>query len=87
MPSNQRGAPARIDVLVEDLNRHNRLYHLEDRPEISDAEYDRLYRELVDLEQEHPDLQRADSPTRRVGGPPAEGFASVEHRVPMLPAG
>jgi DNA ligase (NAD+) len=74
----------RIDSLVDELNRHNRLYHLEDRPEISDAEYDRLLRELRELEEAHPDLARADSPTRRIGAPPAEGFAEVRHRVPML---
>jgi DNA ligase (NAD+) len=75
---------ARIATLVEQLNRHLRLYHVEDRPEISDAEYDRLYAELIDLEAAHPESARADSPTARVGAPPAEGFAPVEHRVPML---
>jgi DNA ligase (NAD+) len=74
----------RIDELVDDLNRHLRLYHLEDRPEISDAEYDRRYRELEALEASHPEARRSDSPTQRVGAPPAEGFATVEHRVPML---
>jgi DNA ligase (NAD+) len=74
----------RMDRLVDELNRHSRLYHVEDRPEISDAEYDRLYRELEELEREHPDWLRPDSPTRRVGAPPAEGFATFAHRVPML---
>jgi DNA ligase (NAD+) len=74
----------RIGRLVELLNRHGRLYYLEDNPEISDAEYDRLYRELEALEDEYPDFVRVDSPTRRVGAPPAEGFAEVAHRVPML---
>jgi len=74
----------RLDWLVEELNRHNRLYYLEDRPEISDAEYDRLFRELQALEEAHPEWVRPDSPTRRVGAPPAEGFRPVEHRVPML---
>jgi len=69
---------------VDELNRHIRLYYLEDAPEISDAEYDRLYRELQALEAEHPDLVLPDSPSRRVGPPPAEGFAPVKHRVPML---
>lgn len=70
--------------LTAELNRHLRLYHLEDRPEISDAEYDRLFRELQALEEAHPDAVLADSPTRRVGAPPAEGFREFEHRVPML---
>jgi DNA ligase (NAD+) len=77
-------ARQRIDFLVAEIGRHDRLYYLEDRPEISDAEYDRLLRELVALEQQHPELARPDSPTRRVGAPPAEGFAQVRHRTPML---
>ncbi|MBW2542840.1 MAG: NAD-dependent DNA ligase LigA, partial [Deltaproteobacteria bacterium] len=83
-PRKQPPAASRIDELVEALERHSRLYYLEDRPEISDAEYDALYRELVALEAEHPELRRADSPTGRVGAPPGQGFAPVEHRVPML---
>jgi DNA ligase (NAD+) len=77
-------ARRRMDRLVDELNRHCRLYYVEDRPEISDAEYDRLFRELRELEERHPRLVRPDSPTQRVGAPPAEGFASVAHRVPML---
>ncbi len=77
-------AASRIDELVDELDRHGRLYYLEDRPEISDAEYDALYDELLALEAEHPELRRADSPTGRVGAPPGKGFAPVEHRVPML---
>jgi len=83
--SDDRAAPAeRIRSLVDELNRHIRLYHIEDSPEISDAEYDRLFRELQRLEEAHPALRPPDSPTRRVGAPPAEGFKSVPHRVPML---
>ncbi len=83
MPS--RGDPAaRIRALVDDLNRHLRLYHAEDAPEISDAEYDRRFRQLQELEAAHPELVAPDSPTHRVGAPPAEGFATVPHRVPML---
>ena len=77
-------ARRRMDRLVNELNRHCHLYFVEDRPEISDAEYDRLFHELRDLEARRPDLVRPDSPTRRIGGPPAEGFATVPHRVPML---
>ena len=74
----------RVAELVHSLDRHLRLYHLEDAPEISDAEYDELFRELQDLEAAHPELARADSPTQRVGAPPAEGFATAPHRRPML---
>jgi DNA ligase (NAD+) len=77
-------ASRRIEELVEALNRHARLYYQEDRPEVSDAEYDEMYRELEALESAHPGLRSADSPTGRVGAPPSQGFASVEHRVPML---
>jgi DNA ligase (NAD+) len=71
--------------LRDELNRHLRLYHAEDAPEISDAAYDRLYRELEALEAAHPELrEHPDTPTRRVGAPPAEGFTAFEHRVPML---
>jgi len=74
----------RIDFLVDEIERHNRLYYLEDAPQISDAEYDRLFRELRELEQAHPALRRPDSPTQQVGPPPATGFAEVRHRAPML---
>ncbi|MDM8355770.1 NAD-dependent DNA ligase LigA [Pandoraea communis] len=74
-----RAAELRIE-----LARHNRAYYEEDAPLIPDAEYDRLFGELVALETDYPELQRPDSPTQRVGGKPVEGFAPVVHRVPML---
>jgi DNA ligase (NAD+) len=77
-------AAARIRALTDELRRHARLYYHEDAPEISDAEYDRRFEELRRLEAEHPDLALPDSPTRRVGAPPAAGFAPVRHAVPML---
>jgi len=77
-------AKRRIDRLTDELNRHIRLYFIYDRPEVSDAEYDRLLRELEGFEAEWPELKRPDSPTARVGTPPAEGFAPAPHRVPML---
>ncbi len=77
-------AERRIAWLHAELDRHLRLYHQEDAPEISDAEYDELFRELQQLEAAHPDLVRPDSPTQRVGAPPVEGFAEFVHRVPML---
>jgi DNA ligase (NAD+) len=78
-------ARKRIDQLVDELRRHDVLYYVEDRPEISDAEYDRMLRELRALEDAHPDLVRPDSPTRRVGAPArTAGFPPFAHRVPML---
>ena len=72
------------EELREELHRHNYRYYVLDRPEISDAEYDRLFAELKAIEVEHPELVTADSPTQRVGGVVAEGFAAVEHRAAML---
>ncbi|MGH7286586.1 MAG: DNA ligase LigA-related protein, partial [Myxococcota bacterium] len=80
----RREAAARIRALGADLARHARLYYHEDAPELSDAEYDRRFQELQRLEAEWPELALPDSPTRRVGVPPAAGFAPVRHAVPML---
>ncbi len=74
----------KIRKLRETIEHHNRLYYVEDAPEISDAEYDRLFRELQQLEEKHPELRSADSPTQRVGGAPASELAPVRHEVPML---
>jgi DNA ligase (NAD+) len=74
----------RVEALRERVRYHNRRYHIQDAPEISDAEYDALYRELEVLEGEHPELVTPDSPTQRVGGEPIEGFEEVRHAVPML---
>ncbi len=74
----------RLRWLTREVDRHLRLYHQLDAPEISDAEYDVMFRELEALEAAHPDAAAADSPTRRVGAPPAEGFETVPHRSPML---
>lgn len=75
---------ARIDQLVDELNDHSYRYHVLSTPIISDAEYDRRFRELEELEVKHPEFKRADSPTIRVGGRPIPGFRSVQHEVPML---
>jgi DNA ligase (NAD+) len=74
----------RIEDLREQIRYHNRRYHIEDAPEIPDAEYDALVGELDSLEAEHPELVTPDSPTQRVGGEPLEGFEEVRHAVPML---
>jgi DNA ligase (NAD+) len=79
-----RDASRRVRELAAEILRHERLYYAEGRPEITDAEFDRLVAELAALEKAHPDLALPDSPTQRVGGEPAEGFATVEHAVPML---
>ncbi len=75
---------ARVAELRALVERHNELYHLHDAPEISDAEFDALFRELRDIEEAHPDLLTADSPTRRVGGAVLAGFETVAHAAPML---
>jgi DNA ligase (NAD+) len=73
----------RVDELRRVVDYHLYRYHVLDDPEISDAEFDRLYDELVELEREHPELVTPDSPTQRVGAPPAEGFVKVEHPSAM----
>ena len=80
----EKEAAKRIRELRGEIRKHDRLYYEEAAPVISDREYDRLYRELVDLEKQFPDLVTPDSPTQRVAGKPLEAFAQVQHRVPML---
>ncbi len=77
----------RIEQLKTDINRHNHRYHVLDNPEISDAEYDRLVRELKHLEEQYPQFLTPDSPTQRVGAAPVEAFGVVEHRFPLLSLG
>ena len=74
----------RAATLRDELQRHERLYYRDAKPEISDREFDRLMAELAAIEEEHPELRTADSPTQRVGGEPTEGFEQVEHTPPML---
>jgi len=80
-------AEARIARLRDQISEHNHRYYVLDDPIVSDAEYDRLLRELESLEADHPALITRDSPTQRVGASPAEGFRTVQHRVPMLSLG
>ncbi|HBE94303.1 MAG TPA: DNA ligase (NAD(+)) LigA, partial [Desulfovibrio sp.] len=77
-------AAQRAAELREQLEYHNHRYYVLDAPEITDAEYDALFRELQALEAAHPELDDPNSPTRRVGGAPAEGFATYRHRLPMM---
>ena len=78
------GLKAEVEHLRAELWRHNRLYYVEAKSEISDLEYDRLLNRLREIEHEHPEMDAPDSPTHKVGGEPIEGFTQVEHRVPML---
>jgi DNA ligase (NAD+) len=77
-------AAAELAELAAEIARHDRLYHQQDAPEITDAEYDALRRRNSEIEALFPRLVRADSPTHRVGGAPESGFAKLRHRVPML---
>src|SRR6478735_7466899 len=77
-------AETRIRELRTALDHHNRLYYTQATPEISDAEYDKLFRELEELEKKHPEFHDANSPTLRVGGAPIDGFQQIKHAMPML---
>jgi DNA ligase (NAD+) len=79
MPARERALALRAEI-----EEHNHRYYVLDAPLISDAEYDRLFRELQALEAEHPELVSADSPTQRVGAAPLPEFAAVAHATPML---
>ena len=80
----KQDAKKRIQQLRNKIERHNRLYYVENRPVISDKEYDDLIEELIQLEDKHPEFKTPDSPTQRVGGKPTEGFKTIRHVVPML---
>lgn len=80
-------ARARHKKLAKEIARHDALYHGEDNPEISDAEYDALRRELEQIEADYPALKTADSPSEKVGAAPAKGFKKVKHNIPMLSLG
>jgi DNA ligase (NAD+) len=77
-------AKKRIEKLRKEIQHHDYLYYVLDKPEISDAVYDSLKRELIELEKQFPEFITPDSPTQRVGGPPLKEFQKVKHKVPML---
>lgn len=79
-----RSEQERLAQLKSQIRHHDYLYYVKDRPEISDGEYDRLFRELADLERAHPELVTTDSPTQRVGAPPLDELGKVWHERPML---
>jgi DNA ligase (NAD+) len=81
---NKEKAAARIAELRETIRHHDYLYYVRDAPEISDAKFDKLFKELKELEEEHPDLLTPDSPTQRVAGEPVGSLPSIEHASPML---
>jgi DNA ligase (NAD+) len=84
MTVDEKQAAKRLAQLRDEIRKHDRLYYEEAAPIISDREYDRVYKELVDLETQFPDLVTPDSPTRRVGGKPLQAFEQVSHLIPML---
>ncbi len=84
MPGAGKDVARTIESLREKIRRHEYLYYVVDNPEISDGDFDKLMRQLKDLEAAHPELIAADSPTQRVGGKPREGFVKVPHSSPML---
>src|SRR6266487_3656290 len=80
----RKEAEKKIVDLREEIRKHDQLYYEDGAPIISDREYDRLYKELADLETQFPDLVTPDSPTQRVGGKPLKAFAQIQHLAPML---
>src|ERR1700757_3131137 len=78
---------AEAESLREQINHHNYRYYVLDDPEVTDAEYDRLMRQLEELERAHPEIRTPDSPTQRVGAAPSQEFAVVRHRRMMLSLG
>src|SRR5450631_1974004 len=84
MAEREAEAARRVAALRQEIKEHNRRYYEEAAPTISDRDYDRLYRQLADLEERFPQFATLESPTRRVGGEPLKAFSQVTHRVPML---
>ena len=81
---NEQEAKARIEELSSELEKHNRLYYIDANPLVSDADYDQLYHQLLDVERQFPHLVTPNSPSQRVGGAPLDSFVQIRHRVPML---
>ncbi len=84
MTVDEKQAAKRLEQLRDEIRKHDRFYYDEATPTISDREYDRLYKQLVDLETQFPDLVTPDSPTQRVGGKPLQAFEQVPHLISML---
>ena len=84
MPSSSSNLGVRAEELRSEIRRHDLRYYVHDDPEIPDAAYDRLLKELKEIEAAHPKLITPDSPTQRVGGQPVDAFAAITHSLPML---
>jgi DNA ligase (NAD+) len=84
MPENLEEIKSEINILKEEINRHNYLYYVQDAPEISDTDYDKLIHTLRNLEEKYPQFVTPDSPTQRVGATPVQAFGIVEHPIPLL---
>ena len=84
MASSRDQTQKEILRLREEIEKHNYYYYVLDNPLITDAEYDELFRRLVELEKKYPEFASPQSPTHKVGAPPLEKFATVRHTVPML---
>src|SRR6187399_1699421 len=84
MASKKKSPSKRADELRAQIRRHDHLYYVLDAPQIADEAYDALFAELRGIEEAHPDLITADSPTQRVAGAPLDSFPTVEHTAPML---
>ncbi|MFG6115485.1 NAD-dependent DNA ligase LigA [Halobacillus sp. MO56] len=84
---NEKEAKQKLETLREQLNQYNYEYHVQDNPSVSDYQYDMKMRELIELEEQFPELITPDSPSQRVGGPPLDAFEKVQHNVPMLSLG
>jgi DNA ligase (NAD+) len=84
MPKPSQSLIKKMSLLKKKINEHNYRYHILDDPLISDAAYDKLFRELSDLEKQYPELISQDSPSQRVGSTPLTAFSQVEHKIPML---
>ena len=80
--SNALSPAQRLTQLINTINEYNYQYYVQDNPSVPDAEYDRLMRELLDIEKAHPDLRSPDSPSQKVGGAALSAFEQVEHEVP-----
>src|SRR6201995_6124640 len=87
VPATEDEAAAELSRLAAEIARHDRAYHEQDAPEITDAAYDALRRRNEEIEARFPALVRADSPSRRVGAQPSQKFAKVRHAIPMLSLG